>query len=232
MATTCTEIHGVRSVLASLVGQEPSLTATRERTEIWMPALPEDIDGQLLVPLPDGFEVTDEWWNELLGRNDLIRIELTRDRKLRCYMGSSEGSRISFWVGYFLAAWIEAGGGGDGFESASEFISSLGERKRPDGAWISDERLPDHSQPWRHSFRMAPDFMFEVRSPSQSVEDQQEKMVEWIEAGVRLGWLIDPYDRKVWVYRANGEVETLDDPVTLSGEDVCEGLVVDMLRVW
>ena len=198
----------------------------------WTPTIPDQIDGQLLIPLPEGFEVSDEWWEELIERNELIRIELTRDRKLRCYMGTSEGSRISFWVGHFLANWILAGGGGDGVESASEFISSLAERKRPDGAWISPERLPDHSEAWRHSFRFIPDLVYEVRSPSQTVEQQQEKMVEWIEGGVRLGWLIDPYERQVWIYRANGDVIQMDDPSELSGEDVCDGLVVNMSLVW
>ena len=198
----------------------------------WSPTIPDEIEGQVLIPLPDGFAVSDEWWEELIERHDLIRIELTRDRKLRCYMGTSEGSRISFWVSHQLGAWILAGGGGDGVESASEFISTLAERKRPDGAWISPTRLPDHSQPWRQSFRFVPDFIYEVRSPSQTVEQQQEKMAEWIQAGVRLGWLIDPYDRSVWIYRANGDVVQLDDPSELSGEEVCEGLVVDMSLVW
>ena len=57
-------------------------------------------------------------------------------------------------------------------------------------------------------------------------------MVEWIEGGVRLGWLIDPFVRKVWIYRADGEVVELDDPSELSGEDVCSGLVIDMSQVW
>ena len=198
----------------------------------WTPTIPNEIEGQLLIPLPDGFAVTEEWWDELIERHNLIRIELTRDRKLRCFMGTSEGSRISFWLSHFLSNWILASGGGDGVESASEFISKLAERKRPDGAWISPARLPDHSEPWRHSFRFAPDLIYEVRSPSQSVEQQQDKMVEWIQAGVRLGWLLDPYARSVWVYRANGDIVQLDDPTELSGEDVCEGLVVDMSLVW
>ncbi len=208
------------------------MTIAREPTAVWAPKIPDSFDGQLLVPLPDGFEVDDEWWEGLCEQNALIRIELTRDRKLRCFMGTSEGSRISFWLGHLLATWIESGGGGDGFESASEFISSLAERKRPDGAWIASERVPDHTEPWRHSFRFVPDLVYEVRSPNQSIDQQQEKMVEWVEAGVRLGWLIDPYERMVWLYRGNGEVETLEDPAKLSGEDVCVGLTIDMSRVW
>lgn len=208
------------------------MTIVREPAAVWTPEIPDLFDGQLLVPLPDGFAVDHDWWAWLGERNPLVRIELTRDRKLRCYMGTSEGSRISFWMSYMLATWIEAGGGGEGFDSASEFISALAERKRPDGAWISAARVPSHSQPWRHSFRLAPDLVYEVRSPSQSIEQQQEKMAEWIEDGVRLGWLFDPYERKVWVYRASGEVAELDDPTELSGEDVCVGLIIDMVRLW
>ena len=210
------------------------MTEVSEATAVygWSPTIPDEFDGQLLVPLPEGFEVTDDWWEQLINQHALIRIELTRDRKLRCHMGTSEGSRISFWMSYMLGAWIESRGGGEGFESSSEFISALAERKRPDGAWISPERVPDHSEPWQHSFRFVPDLVYEVRSPSQSVDQQQEKMAEWIEAGVRLGWLIDPFGRKVWIYRANGGVEELEDPTELSGEDVCSGLVIDMSRVW
>ena len=92
--------------------------------------------------------------------------------------------------------------------------------------------MPTAPRPWRQKFDIVGDFVVEVRSPRQSILQQQEKMVEWIEGGVRLGWLIDPFERKVWIYRANGEVDELDDPTELSGEDVCEGLVIDMSRVW
>ena len=73
---------------------------------------------------------------------------------------------------------------------------------------------------------------FEVSPLSLPLSIVQEKMVEWIEGGVRLGWLIDPFVRKVWIYRADGEVVELNDPSELSGEDVCSGLVIDMSQVW
>ena len=77
-----------------------------------------------------------------------------------------------------------------------------------------------------------PDFVLELLSPSDDISETQAKMEEYIENGVRLGWLIDPDARKVHIYRANGEVEVLDDPQSLSGEDVLTGLELDITRIW
>ncbi len=198
----------------------------------WQPQIPQDVSGQLLIPLPDGFEVSDAWWERLREAHDLVKLELTGRRELRVSMATNEGSRISVWVMHQFLLWLAQSGGGEAFDSVGEFVLPNGLRKRPDGCWVSAERMPLLPRPWSGIFRLTPDFVLEVRSPSQSVEMQQEKMEEWIEAGVRLGWLIDPYERTVWIYRASGEVFELDDPSELSGEDVCEGLVVDMSLVW
>ena len=75
--------------------------------------------------------------------------------------------------------------------------------------------------------------MLEVRSPSQSLQEQQTKMAGWMANGVRLGWLLDAFEETVWVYReGQPEPERLDRPMTLSGESVMEGLSVDLTRVW
>ncbi len=198
----------------------------------WAPAIPDRVEGQLLAPLPDGFEVTDEWWERLRDEHRHVRIELTPDRELRIVMVSSEGSYISAKITHMLWSWIEAGGGGMALESANAYDLPSGFRKYPDCSWVSPEQMPATPRPWRTNFNIVGDLIVEVRSPSQAVRRQREKMVEWIEGGARLGWLIDPFERTVWVYRANGEVTELDDPHTLSGEDVCAGLVIDMSQVW
>ena len=198
----------------------------------WSPTIPDEIEGQLLIPLPDGFAVSDEWWEWLREEHGHVRIELTPDRELRIVMVSTEGSYISSVLAYQIWKWIEAGGGGMALESANAYDLPTGFRKRPDCSWVSPEQMPTTPRPWREKFDIVGDLIVEVRSPSQSVERQQEKMVEWVDGGVRLGWLIDPFSRKVWIYRANGEVVELDDPRELSGEDVCSGLVIDMSQVW
>ena len=75
--------------------------------------------------------------------------------------------------------------------------------------------------------------MLEVRSPSQTLQEQQTKMGEWMANGVRLGWLLEAFEETVWVYReGQPEPERLDRPMALSGESVMEGLSVDLTRVW
>ena len=199
---------------------------------VWAPKIPLEFDGQLRVPLPDEFEIADEWWDELVERHPGLKIELTPQRELRVAMTSMEGSFATGGVIGPIYNWIHAGGGGLAGDSAVGFDLPSGYRKRPDGCWVSDERLPRVQRPYDRTHEVIPDLIWEIRSPGQSIDQQQEKMVEWIEGGVRLGWLIDPFERKVWIYRANGEVDELNDPSELSGEDVCDGLVVDMSGVW
>ena len=77
----------------------------------------------------------------------------------------------------------------------------------------------------------APDFVIEVHSRSDSLRAGLAKMAEWMEAGVKLGWYIHPYQRRVYVYRVGREVEILEDPETLSGEDVLPGFVLEVRRL-
>lgn len=197
----------------------------------WQPQIPQDVSGQLLIPLPDGFEVSDAWWERLREAHPGRRIEMRRQRKLRIAMAAPIGGRITIKIGRQLDQWIDRAGG-EVFDSSVDYRLWTGDWKYPDGSWLAPERVPKDPSWWAKRLTMTPDFIWEVRSPSQSVEMQQEKMEEWIEAGVRLGWLIDPYERTVWIYRASGEAFELDDPSELSGEDVCEGLVVNMSLVW
>lgn len=80
--------------------------------------------------------------------------------------------------------------------------------------------------------RIAPDFIIELRSKPDNLRKLQNKMREYIENGVRLGWLIDPYQKRVYIYRAGGEIEILENPVKVSGEDVLRGFELDLTEIW
>jgi Uma2 family endonuclease len=80
--------------------------------------------------------------------------------------------------------------------------------------------------------RVVPDFVIELLSPSDDLADTKEKIEEYIENGVRLGWLIDPMDKKVHIYRANGDIEILDNPEAVPGEDVLNGFVLNVREIW
>ena len=109
-----------------------------------------------------------------------------------------------------------------------------GSVRQPDAAWISDERLaallPRGQRP---AFpRIVPDFVIEVRSSSDRLSQQQRKMEEWISYGARLGWLVDPEQSRIYVYRPDAEPEILERPDTISGEPELPGLEVDCADIW
>ena len=103
----------------------------------------------------------------------------------------------------------------------------------PDASWVSNKRLSEIDVDDEGVWSVVPDFVLEVRSRSQGIADQKDKLERWMANGVRLGWLLDAFEGEVWVYReGQDEPELLERPDTLSGEDVMAGLTVDLTRVW
>ena len=104
----------------------------------------------------------------------------------------------------------------------------------PDAAWILKERYFAFSEIERSErfTRIAPNFVIELRSKSDRLPILQKKMKEYIENGVRLGWLIDPYKKRVHVYRGDKTVEVLENPKSVSGEDILNGFELDLTEIW
>ena len=131
--------------------------------------------------------------------------------------------------------WYDLHEAGMPFESSAGFQLAPSDVRSPDAAWISDERLQNVVSNDEGIWPVCPDLVVEIRSRGQSLQQQQEKMQEWMSAGTRLGWLIDPFtdDGAAWIYRdGHSEPDRLDRPESLSGEDVAEGLTVDLANVW
>ncbi len=102
----------------------------------------------------------------------------------------------------------------------------------PDAAWITQERYDAlRAGEYTSTIPGAPDFVVEVRSRTDRLADGLAKMAEWMDGGAKLGWYIDPYERRVYIFRAGREIEILDDPETLSGEDVLPGFVFEVRRL-
>ncbi|HAA26871.1 MAG TPA: hypothetical protein DCE56_03300, partial [Cyanobacteria bacterium UBA8553] len=80
--------------------------------------------------------------------------------------------------------------------------------------------------------RLSPDFVVELRSQNDTLKEIQEKMREYMDNGVRLGWLIDPKTQKVEIYKPEQDVVVLDSPTTISGEDVLSGFILDLTQIW
>lgn len=128
-----------------------------------------------------------------------------------------------------LSGWAEADGTGVASDSSVGFILPNGATVGPDASWISRERLrlvaPADLERFPHA---CPDFVVELRSPSDRLESVRRKMRQYIDQGVRLGWLLDPIRAVAEVYRPGREPEVLERPATLAGEDVLPGFVLDL----
>ena len=107
-------------------------------------------------------------------------------------------------------------------------------KRSPDAFWILKEKYYALSEEEREErfARIVPDFVIELRSKSDNLRNLQNKMREYVENGVRLGWLIDPYEKKLHIYRADRSVEVLEKPEKVSGEDVLPGFELDLTQVW
>jgi Uma2 family endonuclease len=119
------------------------------------------------------------------------------------------------------------------FSSSTGFKLPNGANRSPDAAWVRQERWEALTQEQRRKFPpLSPDFVIELRSATDEVETLQVKMQEYMENGVRLGWLINPQQRQVEVYRQGQPKETHNSPSSLSGEDILPGFVLDLSRIF
>jgi Uma2 family endonuclease len=136
-------------------------------------------------------------------------------------------------LGIDLGIWNRETKLGKTFSSSTVFTLPNGSKKSPDAAWVALSRWEAVSREERKKFALlVPDFVIELRSETDRLPPLQAKMAEYRDNGVRLGWLINPQDRQVEIYRLDREVEVLVAPMTLSGEDVLPGFNLDLSTVW
>ncbi|MBC6418705.1 MAG: Uma2 family endonuclease [Prochloron sp. SP5CPC1] len=133
-----------------------------------------------------------------------------------------------------LGIWIDRTGLGIGFDSSTGFTLPNGAVRSPDVSWVSNEhwRRLTESQKKEEFSPLAPDFVVELRSKSDSLQKLQSKMVEYRENGVKLGWLIDSGNKRVEIYRPSLDVEVLTSPTNLSGENILPGFVLNLEKIW
>ena len=143
----------------------------------------------------------------------------------------AESSNQNFRISYQLARWTENEGRGlgVGFDSSLGAILPNTAIRGPDAAWITQARWDALTPEQREKYlSFCPDFVAELRSPSDRLHKLREKLAEYIANGARLGWLIDPETGTVEIYRPGRAVEVLARPATLSGEEVLPGFVLDL----
>jgi Uma2 family endonuclease len=179
-------------------------------------------------------KMTDHEFYEFCQLNSEWRIERTceGDLILMPPTGGQTGRRNFILTGVFTA-WVEADGTGVGFDSSTGFTLPNGAKRSPDLAWVKRSRWEGLTEEDREEFPpLCPDFVVELRSRSDSLPTLFAKMEEYIANGALLGWLIDPFEKKVYVYRPPAEVRCLENPETVSGDPVLPGFVLDLRRLW
>ena len=182
--------------------------------------------------------ITDEELERICDENPGWKFELDEDGELviNVYAGD-ESSDVGAELGGQLRNWRVGGGGGRARDSSAGYrMTDADGRTRllePDVSWVSPERLAVATrEDVKGAMSFNPDFVVEVRSPSDSLSNQQTKMDIWMHFGVRLGWLVDLDACNVWIYRPEQEPQLLERPSTLDGEDVLVGLEVDCAEIW
>ena len=188
----------------------------------------------ITLRLPPQWTLTDELIVQLAALNESWLFE--RSAKGALIISPPPGNLSSGRGGAIHAqVWYWSFDIGEGFTTPGDGGMHLpdGSLLVPDASWISNERLAEIDVDDEGVWSVVPDFVLEVRSRSQDIADQKDKLERWMANGVRLGWLLDAFEGEVRVYReGQDEPELLEHPDTLSGEDVMVGLIVDLTRVW
>jgi len=179
-------------------------------------------------------KMTDEEFFQFCGANPELRIERTSNGDLIVMSpaGAKTGYR-NLKIGARLDAWAESDGTGLAFDSSAGFILPNGAERAPDAAWIKRSRWDQLSEKQQEEFApLCPDFVVELLSPSDNLKDVQAKMDEYMANGAQLGWLIDPFEKRVYVYRRGEAPSCLDHPESVSGEPLMRGFTLNLQQVW
>lgn len=188
----------------------------------------------LVLRLRPAIEMTREQFFDFCQLNRDLRIERTAegDIVIMAPAGGETGARNAKLTSQ-VERWAEQDGSGVAFDSSTGFDLPNGATRSPDVAWVKRSRLAALTPVEKRRFiPLCPDFVIELRSPSDPLSTVQEKMEEYLANGAQLGWLIDPVNRQVYVYRPDADVVRLDNPREVAGDPVLPGFVLDLAPIW
>lgn len=177
-------------------------------------------------------DLTEEQFYQLCQSNRELKFERTTKGELVIMspVGGESGNREADLI-TDLGIWNRQMGLGYTFSSSTIFKLPNKSDRSPDAAWIQRERWEALTPEQKRKFPpIAPDFVIELRSATDDLDMLQEKMLEYLDAGVRLGWLINPQEQQVEIYRQGKELEVRNLPAELSGEDVLSGFILNLSR--
>ena len=178
--------------------------------------------------------VTPEEFEQLCAEYDEWRLELTSTGELIVMPGTGlQTGRRNANLTSQLMVWTEKDATGVCFDSSAIFALPNGARRSPDASWVRWDKWNRLSERQQESFGpICPDFVVELRSKSDRLQFLRNKMTEYIANGASLGWLIDPFNRQVYVYRPNEEVVTLINPESVSGDPLLPGFELNLAKLW
>jgi Uma2 family endonuclease len=177
--------------------------------------------------------LTDDQFLRLCSDNRDFRIEMTAQGDLIIMPppGSKTGQRNTH-ITYCLVIWTKQDGTGVCFGADTGFTLPNGAKRGPDAAWISRERWDRVSEELKEKLApICPDFVIELRSPTDRLSDVEDKMADYIANGARLGWLLDPFDNCAIIYRQGQTPERIDNPTIIAGDPVLPGFTFDFREI-
>jgi Uma2 family endonuclease len=178
----------------------------------------------------DPIHLTDEQFYDICQNNRELKFERNAKGELIIMppVGGDSGNREADLI-IDLGIWNRQTNLGFTFSSSTVFKLPNGADRSPDAAWIRRESWQALTPEQRRKFPpIAPDFVLELRSANDNLETLRQKMQEYINAGVQLGWLINPQQQQVEIYRPRQEVEVRNLPTELSGENILPGFILSL----
>lgn len=178
--------------------------------------------------------MTDEELMQFCAANEMVRVERDANGELILMSpsGSGTGQKNSELI-YQLAAWAREANSGVVFDSSAGFTLPDGSMRSPDAAWIAWPRWNALSEKQKEGFApICPEFVIELRSPSDGLAELQAKMKLWVANGAEVAWLVDPSRKVVEVYRVGWEVEVVEGGSAVEGDGPVAGFVLELGRVW
>jgi Uma2 family endonuclease len=182
----------------------------------------------------DSFKLDDNQFYQLCQDNRDLRFEKNAygDIVIMPPTGGETGNKNARIIQQ-LANWTDKNNTGIAFDSSTGFKLPNGANRSPDASWIPLEKWQNLTKEEKEKFiPLCPDFIIELRSKNDSLKSLQEKMKEYIDNGTKLGWLINPQDKKVEIYREDKTVEILDHPLSLLGENILPNFVINLELIW
>ncbi len=190
--------------------------------------------NSFIIHLKPAIDITEDQFFALCQLNRDLRLERNAEGDIIVMppSGGETGNRNAEITGQ-VVSWTKQDGTGAVFDSSTGFKLPNGADRSPDAAWVRRSRLAQLSREEKEKFLpLCPDFVIELLSPSDDLEQIQAKMDEYIDNGSRLGWLLDPKSRRVYVYRPGARVVVIESAEEISGEPELPGFVLNLREIW